>query len=696
MPFSDYLTGVAWAPTIPDWALLNGRIYITDGINPNLVLDGHEENTRIQGAFPPTVAPAAVNTGAGGALTAGEQYQYAHIRVVRLGSVIIRSDYMLAAALVSDGGNATITFADEYEYPPAAGAGWTVSHWLYRSIGDATTVLYWVADLTDATGASPYVDTLGDVDLQDDATRMAESIVTTISRQNAFIWPMRYVREWRKRLVFAGTHPYTLGSLSVAAGSVVASGSTSIVTINAPGVVRESDFGAIIQINGEPHLFTIIWVDVVNNSYTLSSPCLFSHDSVDYAVYREYNTLYICHLVGGNMEAYVHPDNYLNGDERSGNRITGLGSNARTCYVFFRNSVARLDESFKPSGDGVFSLQPLPGMPGCVSHATIGDRLASTIFWYAGEEGVWQISEGTAARKVSGVLDSLFRDQVDHSYDEYCHGVFDPIRQMYHLWLFENGSVAASGLRVPQLMLTYDLQRNSWYIGELAASISSVVTLNGVHTPVIGIPGAVAKLEGNQAYDGYEYRGKFAAGDTINGTEIILPSETLPTDGAGLAGIPLHVCKYDSNNDLVSIQRRIIQDNTSDTITLWAEFSTAPVVGDEWVVGAIRWHVELEDVNLLPNWSKEKTVVAEIDVLADPSAEAEVSRMTVTATGERTQDDAVVRQTQDMHNREIFAFEGSTYAIHARSAKVRIEGSTTKEVVVKALEVTQGQPQSKE
>lgn len=703
MAFEDYLTGVTWAPTIPDWALLGGRIFLGDGINPNLVLDGHEENTRINGCFPPLIEPTVVNAPGAGALTAGQQYIYAVIRFITLGAMIIRSDYMLSAILTSTGGDAIITFDDTYEFPPAADAGWTVAHRIYRSVVGATTLLYHVADVADASGGSPYTDTLTDAALQADIGRMAEDINTEVSRENKWLPPCRYVRTWGNRLVWAGTHPYSLGTATIGPiGSPSPSGGAlNQVTINAPGVVRETDVGATIVIEDEPYLYTIGSVDVLNNTYTLTTNVENVHTACSYAIFREYNTIYITNVLGtGNIEAYTHPDNYLVDDERSGNQITGIGANARSLYIFQRNRVSLLyqaNRTFAQGFNGGWQLDELPGFPGCVSHATIADRFGSAIFWYAGEEAVWMVTAGaTQAQKMSGPLDNLFFNDVDHSYDDFCHGVFDPVRQMYHLWLFENDSVTANGLRVPQLMVTYDLQRNQWYLGELAASISGIVTLSGVHTAVIGIPGGVAKLEGAQAYDGYNVRSTFLAADTINADGAIIAAGDLPIDGVGLAGIPIHVCHYDANDTLVNVERKIIKENTGDTYTLWADWETTPAIGDEYLIGAIRWHLEVTDVNLLPSWQSLKLAASEINVLANPSDTAESSRLTVTASGMRTKAAASYKQTVDMHDREIFRFRGAERAIHSRSAVIKVEGNTAEEITIKALEITQGQPETQE
>ena len=52
MAYSDYLAHLQLAPALPDTAQLGGRLLMCDGVNPNMIFDGHEENSRIQGAFP--------------------------------------------------------------------------------------------------------------------------------------------------------------------------------------------------------------------------------------------------------------------------------------------------------------------------------------------------------------------------------------------------------------------------------------------------------------------------------------------------------------------------------------------------------------------------------------------------------------------------------------------------------------------
>ena len=81
MAFNDYADYLADAPNAPDFAQLADRLFLVDGINPNMVLGRLPEDTRPMGAVAQETELGLVQ-GNGGSLTPGTAYVYGVQRVV--------------------------------------------------------------------------------------------------------------------------------------------------------------------------------------------------------------------------------------------------------------------------------------------------------------------------------------------------------------------------------------------------------------------------------------------------------------------------------------------------------------------------------------------------------------------------------------------------------------------------------------
>lgn len=77
------------APTLPDWAQLGGRLFVTDGVNPNLVMVGNQRDMRPMGSQAAAVVVADLAFGAG--LTGNAAYTYGIRRVVVQGALEVPS-----------------------------------------------------------------------------------------------------------------------------------------------------------------------------------------------------------------------------------------------------------------------------------------------------------------------------------------------------------------------------------------------------------------------------------------------------------------------------------------------------------------------------------------------------------------------------------------------------------------------------
>ena len=685
MALSDYIAQMYAADTLPDFAKLGGRTVVCDGVNANIMLDGTEKNSRILGVYPQQTAPTAENAASGTALTNGSSYIYAVRRKLTLGAITLYSEYQLSDTLTANGKDGKVTFTDTYEFPPAASALWTVVHQIYRSKADALTLLYHVADLTDDNSESPYTDSTVDGDL--DATDTI-NIASGVDDVHGWVPPCSYARVWRQGFIMGGSHRYDLGTVDGTAAS-------STVTVKSPGQVRQVDIGAYVTITDEPYKFTITDVDTANGTWTVSPALTANHSGDTYEMFHLFNTIYVLNTLGSvNHEAYSKTSAALAGDENSDNPMSGIGVQGETAYIFYRRHVATLI-----AGITSYALRTIPDAPGCVAHRTIADENSPGVFYYAGENGVWLL-RGSSAVKISEAVDSIIEDNVEHGLDRFTHGVWDGIRGMYHLWLFENDAYADYGnLRIPQLLLSYDWKRQQWYVGEMLASAAALVEIYGKPEIVVGLPGGLAKLDDTAYYDGDDVLFHWSATDDDTAGVLTIDtanrygSETwtdLYVGDVGLAGFPIHLAKYDSDGNLSSIQRRIIQSNTTSVITLWSDFETAPATGDELIIGSMRWHFEIDEANLLPAWDREKNSAANVEVLTDPAAASGTNKMTIKVEGKRTKDGKDTTKTFDTYDRELVVAKGPDLSTSARSTKVTVEGHTAKELNVYAINVGPG------
>lgn len=572
MAFSPDMQDILKTDQLPDWAQLDWRQLVVNGVTENLVRDGNDENDRPMGV--PPQGELAVSLAAGSTLAASTQYAYGIQRVVTLGALAIPSAMTLA--LVSVGGatqDATLTI-EECPYQPAATAQWAVSYKIYRSKAASTQLLYLVEELTQTE-----FEALTDGEYDDDTAEGALSATDTYNAAtpdpNGWIPPCRFVRAWRGRFVLAGALRRSVGAVDVDAGS--------LDTVECPDgwTVRHSDVGATLQIAGEPWRHTVAAADPTAGTYTLATECAAAHAGSACTLFRPDTRVYVTNPYPANIEGYTLGTE-ISRNDGAGESLTGLGVHGGYCYLFHTRGLILLDV-----GAAGVAVVPFPGgVPACVSHASIADgKDAPSLFYYAGKAGVIEL-RGTGARNVGASLRRLLAVRVDHSLDRFAHGVFDPERGWYLLWLFEQGDAEEIGVRCPRLCLAWDAARERWYEFRLAAVSSALWdSPSGGVQVVLGLPGGGLAVLTEDERDGSALSGTVGAADTLGAATFAPAGAEFPT-APSLAGVPCDFVDEEGER-----HRVYVASNTASTLSFHAPVPAGVVPGWTWELGAIPWRV---------------------------------------------------------------------------------------------------------
>lgn len=99
--FSDYLQDIQATRVMRDWETLGERMFLCDGINPNLAVNGYSPDDRIMGCFP-QLALATPTAASGAGLPPGASLIYGIRRVVKIGGQEIFSSTTTADAVQLD------------------------------------------------------------------------------------------------------------------------------------------------------------------------------------------------------------------------------------------------------------------------------------------------------------------------------------------------------------------------------------------------------------------------------------------------------------------------------------------------------------------------------------------------------------------------------------------------------------------
>ncbi len=310
-----------------------------------------------------------------------------------------------------------------------------------------------------------------------------------------------------------------------------------------------------------------------------------------------------------------------------------------------------------PTGRG-YGLQPHPmAPPGCASHATIADQYNSGVYYYSGESGVWQIA-GTEAQKLSAAVDPIIRNEVDHSVDQFTHGLYVPSLRTYFLWLFPRYWLRKTGNRIPSLLLMYDEETQQWYRGQMEASASALWRENGRLTPVIAIGDTVATLNTGDT-DGPPLEGTATGGDTdhlFDTSRDLTATDIVP-------GQPITVYKsYDSRRE-----RRLIADVSQYAIAVQGVWQNlTPENGDTYYVGAIPWSGTSQEITL--GQFRYHMKVERADILHTPSpVQAETHLAGPRGHG-------VISDKDDWQTHDIHTLKAQKAGLRTRTLQVRVTG----------------------
>lgn len=588
MAFSSDMQDVFKADYLPDWAQLDWRQVVVNGVGENLVRDGLDADDRPLGVQPQWALEVA--TAAGSTLAASTAYAYGVQRVLRLGALELPS--VVTVTLLEASGStrdATLTLVG-YPYTPGTGAQWTVSYRIYRSKNDGVVQSLFLVEELDQAEFEALTDGEYLDQTADNALSSTITYNTAIADPNGWIPPCRFVRSWRGRFVLAGALRRKVGAVTVQAGS--------LDTVQCPETwdVRASDVGATIRIAGEPWLHTVAAVDTTAGTYTLAEECAAAHAGDDATIFRPDTRVYVTNPYPANIEGYTLGTE-ISRNDGAGESVTGLGVHGGYCYLFHTRGLILLDVS----ADGV-SVVPYPGgVSACVSHATIADGKDSpSLFYYAGKAGIIEM-QGTSYRNIGASLKRLLMERVDHSLDLYAHGVFDPERHWYMLWLFEQGDVEAIGVRCPRLCLAWDVERERWYEFRLAAVSSSLWdSPSGGVQVVLGLPGNGLAVLTEDELDGSDLAGTVGADDTIGATTFAPDGAEFPT-APSLAGVP---CDFIDSDGVR--HRCYVASNTASTLTFFSAVPAGLAIGWTWELGTIPWKVRSGGV--YPDFTEEARV----------------------------------------------------------------------------------------
>jgi hypothetical protein len=779
MAFSDILD-TTYSPTLRDWCQLGARIFVGDGVNSNLALDGNPGHDRIMGCWPQQ-GTMKVELAAGEALRGNAVYVWGVRRTVKLGALEIESAVVYASvttgwyglvcgaageddpvvwAAVADGafaievdgesvavagcdfsgcatmaavaavvqvalraetggeetvvwdeghfefgggdgpwgymaapvagtdlssdlwmtgleadgatptgdGNGEVTL-DRYEFLPAdpeTVRDWTVEYRVYRSKPESATALYLVATLSEddydeLDPAGVYED-----DTPDDGLPAAATVNLNEDETNVFLPPVRYLRAWKGRILAGGSYVYTLGLATVEEGAL------TTVIVASPGEVRETDIGAFLQVAGEDQVFMVTDVDAAAGTWTVDKAFSGPVADAQLQLWRDGDTAYVCNVLPGNIEAYTE-GNTIYANAGANNRLQGIAVNGGIAYLLRRHTV----EIIESDGDVLSVVQHPDSPPGAVSHATIADRYAPAVIWYAGGAGVW-VGRGTSAKLVSGPVQKILEDDVAHSQDAWTHAVYDPNTGLYYLWLFGR-DWQEYGVRVPQLVLVYDLRRDQWYgPWELAASESELYRDRyGRLVPVIGVGGGVAQLEFGY-YDGAGDAGTVAAATDTTLTDT---AAAFPVEDNGLAGFPVHVTRPATG----ATQRRIVALNTATTLSIFGAWAWELEAGDVYQVGSIRWEAEFRDLDTGDGGGDWDVIKKAWRLAVGFEKDTATNQMTVGVAGGGNRGARAHEKVVNMGVDEIAQVQGAELGVRSRTLTVTLSGAGVRPVKVTGL-----------
>jgi len=632
---------------MPDYAQLGARLFLANGRDVPLAVD-KDRQIRALGAQGQR-GDLTLEELSTGSLTPGQAYFYAVTRMIIKGEMKIESPAMTASITLSDSGTSVgVGGIQQYEY--SLPSDYTVHYRIYRTTTDTTQAAYLVTELDSFPPGGEYLDEKSDSGLD-----MTYSYSMVEQSPDYPMPPCSFIRAHLGGLVCAGSR--------VSEVSVDTTGGSADIAANGCSV-READVGGTMKIAGEGE-FRVVDVDMVNEVWTLNDTLAASNTDVQALLQHAVDVIYQSNRMPGNIEGYT-PGTEVYSNAESGNPVTGLATAGNVCYVM-RSAGVEILEGFGQDAQ----LAGMPdNPPGCVAAATIADRYSQRIFYYAGRAGVWEIA-GNRARHISLPVQKTIDEEALHDYDAWTHAVYDPVNALYHLWLFKSGDVQGDPVtyRVPSLLLTYDVRRERWYKGELAASASGVWLDNGDNPyAVVGVKNGTARLEQGTA-DGDT--AKVITVDDNSGATLYMRG-TVPDQAEGQSAVLLY-------GDGTTEYRTVV-DQPADA---WVTLNAAPsysVTGAKVSIGGIRWLAQFGEMELPPALEYTKKFTS-LDVIHDPQQ----NEIDVRISGVREHADRTRTKTLNLADRSRQKVKANDMGLRGRSAEIALSGVTTNEIRILGL-----------
>lgn len=450
---------------------------------------------------------------------------------------------------------------------------------ILRNTDGQANVFYVDVDTTDLS-SSTFTSTKLDTEL---VTQLSQAFLDTAGRNiaNVFTPPpnwKQYLAFHQDRMFYAGEEAYAEGNISVTFGSATVTGIATEW-----GIALQT---RLLYVDGASQPYTILAVDVVLQTLTLSAPYLGPTSTYAfYAIRPEPGQRRLVYFSEAGLPEAVPAFNALALQEDNDD-ITGLLVFRSFLYILESRHLYKLSFSTGPLEDGGVFLASLRG---CVS-----DRCAIVVndkAYMLDEQGVHAFGGSQQDEPISGPIQGLFRQeaaahyQINWSARRFFHANLYPTQEVIR-WF-----VCFSGDYLPRHALCFAYRMNRWWVEEYAVPIGA---------SCLGRAGQSAntwKARGEQVYLGSSARQVFGfwkqfldgadpSGST-RGTATAATLFTLTDAGAHFkvtAGVPVSIVSGRGKE-----QTRMIASATATQLTVASPWNILPDATSVYQVGGIPW-----------------------------------------------------------------------------------------------------------
>lgn len=377
---------------------------------------------------------------------------------------------------------------------------------------------------------------------------------------NAPMPSMPYVVNSLGLIWCAGNVTYEEGTVTVTNGDTTITGSSTGWTT--------ADIGKYIVVDGdEAHKYIIYDVDIANQIIRIKPLYLGTGGSgKSYKIIPERWRAYHC---GKNAMGLPLVENWnskyfveVKYDENDG--CTGLGDMEGSLAVLTDRSIYRIS----PSNDGMFIAEKTPCPTGTCSHRSIAKDGSGNLFFLSKHQlGVWKFGTDAPKGKNIGLPIRARLAELDQDKLQYAHAIYTD--ENYYLW-------------VDDICYVYDNHMECWLEEE-------------------GIQASSASLIGKLRLVGDEYGYLYKSGTGTNdGANLLIAGERTGTVTAGGNTTLTDTGNWSTIDECKGLwvniitgtakgQRRKIASNTVNQLTVTEAWTTNPVAGDTYAIGAIRF-----------------------------------------------------------------------------------------------------------